>query len=470
MGTRVLAESQQLVVQFLRPTTELIAALFTIIAIIALLLWVNPIVTMIAFGALGGIYGAVYTVTRPRLRQLGELRAKTNTERFRVANEALSGIKDIKLLGREKSYADRYASPSRRMAHSIVMVQVLSQVPQFVLQAVAFGGVIVLCLVLMEPQDLTSGVALGGIVPTLGVFAFAGQRLMPELSKFYQSLAQLQAGGAAVTMVHMDLINNAASGSLPSAIPSALGLNNCLELKQISYQYPSAQFSGVTDVSLKIQAGERIGIVGSTGAGKTTLVDLMLGLLSPSGGILQVDGIPINDGNLREWQQSVGYVPQDIFLIDASVSENIALGLPYTEIDHERVRHVAEIAKIDAFIRDSLPNSYETTIGERGVRISGGQRQRLGIAHSLYHDADLIIFDEATSALDNLTEAEVMASIAALPGEKTVIMIAHRLSTIKFCDQIVVMEGGRVIDCANWDVLTAKSPTFNSILHTGEKT
>jgi len=469
MSTRVLAESQQVVLQFLRPAAELIAALITIIAVVALLLWVDPLVTVIAFGVIGGMYGAVYLISRRALKRLGYMRATANSERFRIANEVLNGIKDIKLLGRESSYADQYANPSQRMARAIVIVQVLSQIPQFVLQAVAFGGVILLCLVLMDPQGMSSGVALGGILPTLGVFAFAGQRLMPELSKLYQALSQLQAGEAAVTIIHEDLIDKAASGSLPRVIPSALGLKHCLELENISYRYPNAQFAGVTNVSLKIAVGERIGIVGGTGAGKTTLVDLMLGLLSPCEGQLYADGKPINEGNLREWQQSIGYVPQNIFLTDASVSENIALGLPSKDIDHERVRRVAEIAKIDAFIRDSLPNSYETNIGERGVRLSGGQRQRIGIARSLYHDADLIIFDEATSALDNLTETEVMASIEALPGDKTVILIAHRLSTIKRCDKIVVMERGRIVDCDKWDVLMAESTAFKSMAHLEEK-
>ena len=220
-------------------------------------------------------------------------------------------------------------------------VLVLSQVPQLALQAVAFGGVILLCLILMDPQGLASGAALGGILPTLGVFAFAGQRLMPELSKLYQSLAQLQAGAAAVEIVHDDLLDKAGSGSLPRAIPTALGLKRRFEFENVSYRYPNAEMAGLTGVSFDFRAGERIGIVGSTGAGKTTLADLVLGLLQPSEGSICADGTPITDANLRAWQQSVGYVPQDIFLTDASITENIALGVPVQEIDAARVRHAA---------------------------------------------------------------------------------------------------------------------------------
>lgn len=463
MSTRVLAESQELVNQFLRPAAELIASIFTVIAIVGVLLWVEPLVAVASFTVLGGLYGAIYAFSRHVLKRYGYARAEANSDRYRVANEALGGIKDIKLLGREASYAARFAIPSNRMARALVGVQVLSQVPQLTLQAVAFGGVILLCLILMDPQGLASGAALGSLLPTLGVFAFAGQRLMPELSKLYQSLAQIQAGAAAVKLVHDDLINKAGSGSLPSAIPSALGLNKRLEFVDVSYRYPNAELAGLKGVTLDFKAGERIGIVGSTGAGKTTLADLVLGLLQPSKGLIVADGTPITEANLRAWQQSVGYVPQDIFLTDASISENIALGELPQEIDEARVRRAAEIARIDAFILEELPDGYATTIGERGVRLSGGQRQRIGIARALYHDADLIVFDEATSALDNLTEREVMTAVDALPGDKTVLMIAHRLSTVKHCDRIVVLDKGRVVDCDTWDWLMANSATFQSI-------
>lgn len=468
MSTRVLAESQQLVGQFLRPAAELIAAIFTVVAIVALLLWVNPLIAVTAFGILGGIYGAVYAFNRRILKRFGYIRAAANSERFRIANEALGGIKDIKLLGREASYAARYATPSHQMARAMLFVKVLSQVPQFVLQAVAFGGVIVLCIILMDPEDLASGAGLGGILPILGVFAFAGQRLMPELSKLYQSLAELQAGGAAVSAVHDDLIDKAGSGSLPRVIPLALGLKEHLELKKVSYRYPNAELAGLTEVSVKIGAGERVGIVGSTGAGKTTLADLVLGILDPSEGSILADGTRITGENLRAWQQSVGYVPQDIFLTDANILENIAFGLQPHEINEERVRHAAEIAQIDGFICKELTDGYATAIGERGVRLSGGQRQRLGIARALYHEADLIVFDEATSALDNLTEREVMTAIDALPGDKTVIMIAHRLSTVKTCDRILVLDKGRLVGCDSWEALKENSDAFRRILKFGE--
>lgn len=463
MGPRVLDESQRVVLQFLRPAAEFIAACLTTTAIVSLLLWVEPVVAAIAFAVLGGIYGLIYLTTRRILKSLGEIRVAANLQRFRLANEALTGIKDIKLLGRENAYLDRFAAPSMQMARTEVKVAVFSQVPQIALQAVALGGVILLCLFLIDPADVTSGAALGGLLPVLGVFAFAGQRLMPELSKLYQALAQIQAGSAAVNAVHEDLVLRKNAGRLPREPMSGLGLKNSLRLEVVSFSYPNSDQAGVRDISLSIRAGEKIGIVGSTGAGKTTLADVILGLLEPDLGRLVADGTEITSENVRAWMQSVGYVPQDIFLTDAPVAENIALGVLPKAIDHERISRAARIARIDQFIQDELSEGYQTPVGERGVRLSGGQRQRIGIARALYHDADLIIFDEATSALDNLTEAEVMEAIDALPGDKTVLMIAHRLSTVKRCDRIVVLDKGRVVGCDTWGALMAGNEAFQRI-------
>lgn len=468
MNTRILAESQQVVNQCLTPAANLVAGALTILTVIGLLLFVDPIVTLAAFSVLGGAYVGIYALNRRLLKGLGRKRVEANKMRFRIANEALGGIKDIKLLGREASYVGRYAEPSKRMARTLVAVQVISQVPQFILQAVAYCGIILLCVIMMDEEGLASGAGLGSIVPILGVFAFAGQRLMPELSKVYRSLAQLQASAAAVDTIYEDLMDYAAGGALPKTTPAGLGLRNHFELNEISYRYPGADRAGVKDVSVKIGVGDRIGIVGGTGAGKTTLADLILGLLAPEHGYIAVDGIPVTEKNLRAWQQSVGYVPQEIFLTDACVSENIALGVPKDQIDQNRVKKAARIARLDQFICDELPKGYATTIGERGVRLSGGQRQRIGIARALYHEADLIVFDEATSALDNLTERDVMAAIDALPKEKTVVLIAHRLSTVRKCEKIIVMDGGEVVGYDHWDALMESNAAFQRIAKLSE--
>lgn len=468
MSPRILGESGQAVNGFLQPAAELIASGLTTLAIVGLLLWLEPIVATISFAILAGIYGIVYVFTRLALRRLGDIRVNNNRKRFRLVNESLSGIKDIKLLGREAAYLDRYAIPSRKVATTQTQIAVLSQVPQFALQSVAFGGIIMLCLVLINPTTLASGNAIGDLLPTLGLFAMAGQRLMPELSRIYRSLAMMQASSAAIDAVHEDLeLRKQISRSTPPQ-NEGLSFKKSLVLEAVDYSYPKSDRVGIQEINLTIVAGEKIGIVGSTGAGKTTIADIILGLLQPHKGRITADGSAISSENVHEWMMRVGYVPQDIFLIDACVTENIAFGMPHNQIDSHRVRNAARIARIDQFIENELPDAYETRIGERGVRLSGGQRQRIGIARALYHDADLIVFDEATSALDNLTEADVIAAIDALPGDKTVIMIAHRLSTVKRCDRIVVLDKGRIVGCDTWTALMASNARFQQIAQLGD--
>ena len=463
MSTGILAEVNQVVTQFMQPFAGLISAILTVGAILVTLLIVNPVVALAALGGFAAIYAVVITLTRRLVRRMGERRAEANRARFRVAGEAFGGVKDIKLLGREGEYLDRFSRPSLEMARTQTYVQILQRAPQFALQTVTFGGIIVLCLVLLDPDGLQERAALGDLLPLLGVLAFAGQRLMPQLQTIFKSVTNMTYGIAALDRIHGDLFGGRAEARLDRSRPEALGLREALEIEDVSYTYPGADRPGLHEVSLSIRAGERIGVVGSSGAGKTTLADVVLGLLEPDSGTLRADGTEIGPATLRAWQGSLGYVPQDIFLTDASLAENIALGIPRAKIDMAKIERCARIAQLHDFILAELPEGYDTPIGERGIRLSGGQRQRIGIARALYHDADLIVFDEATSALDNMTEREVMSAIEALPGDKTLLMIAHRLSTVKVCDRIVVMERGTVVACDTWDGLMATSQAFRRI-------
>lgn len=463
MSTRVLSEAQEVVQRFILPTTEFLTSILTIIALVGLLLWVDPVVAIAAFGVLGGTYGGIFFFSRMQINRAGTVRARTNSERYRFAMESFGGIKEIKLLGRERNYVERYSAPAHEMSKALVRVQIISQTPYYTIQAVAFGGVILLCMLLISPIGLTGGNALATILPLLGVFAFAGQRMMPELGKMYQAITRIQATRAAIELLHTDLMEARDNPELPKQPPPRVHLGKELRFSGVTYRYPGADQAGVTDIDLSIRAGEKIGIVGGTGAGKTTFADLVLGLLAPNQGTISADGTAITRDNVRGWQQSVGYVPQDIFLSDASIAENIALGLPPEEVDLARVEEAARAAQIHAFIDEDLPERYDTHVGERGVRLSGGQRQRIGIARALYHDAELIVFDEATSALDNMTESEVMGAIDALPGDKTVMMIAHRLSTVERCDRIIVMERGRIVGCDSWSNLMRENLAFQRI-------
>lgn len=461
MGANVLGETN-IVVAFMRAFAGLLSALLTILAVLTMLISIEPVIALSALMAVASIYGIVVLATRGYVRAWGQRRAEAAKRRFRTSNEALTGIKDIKLLGYEAAYLNRFSVPSLEAAQLQTRATVLGQAPGTVLQILAFGGIVILCLALLDPAQLDDRGALGEILPLLGVLALAGQRLMPQIQAVYGAITQMTYNAAAVDRVHEDLIGGT-QRPLDRQLPPPLGLRNRLTLEGVAYTYPKADRRGLDGVNLTVRAGERIGIVGASGAGKTTLADVVLGLLTPDSGMIHADGTEITEATLRAWQRSLGYVPQDIFLIDASLAENIALGLTPEEIDHAKVAHCARIAQLHAFVEADLPEGYDTFIGERGVRLSGGQRQRVGIARALYHDADVIVFDEATSALDNLTEREVMTSIEALPGDKTILMIAHRLTTVKVCDRIVVMEQGRVTGCDSWDALMQTNAAFQRI-------
>lgn len=470
-SSRILGQAGKTVTGFIKPSLQLVSACLTTLALVGVMLWAEPIIASVALLVFAGSYAAVYATNQHRLKLMGREKVDLAADRYRILGEIFAGIKYVKLLGKERAYHARFAKPSLRLARIQILIAVISNIPKLAMQGMTKAGIIVICLLLASAEAIESGTAVTEIIPVIGLLAVAAQRLVPELGHIYKALTAMKTGAAAVDVVHEDLILNtrSADAALPRTPPAPLGLKRSLVLKDICYRYPRAERQGLSDINLAVRAGEKIGIVGSTGAGKTTLADVILGLLEPVTGELRVDDRPITMNNMRAWQQTVGYVPQDIFLTDATISENIALGTEPKDIDQARVEKAARIARIDQFVRQELSEGYATKIGERGVRLSGGQRQRLGIARALYHDADLIVFDEATSALDNLTESEVMEAIDALPGDKTVLMIAHRLSTVKRCDRIVVLEKGRIIGTGPWKELEADNPAFRALARgTGE--
>ncbi len=463
MSTSILSESQNAVQQFLRPLADLLSSTLTAVAVLVTIIIVDPVVASVSTGAFLLIYGGITFTSRQFVKRMGKIRVKANERRYRIAGEALGGVKDVKLLGREASYLDRFSEPSLEMAKANIGISVLANAPRYAIQIVAFGGIIVLCLTLLDPEGFQNREALRGVLPIIGLLAIAGQRLLPEFQKLFTSITIMTAGAAALNRVHADLTLDKGQ-SIDRSHPVPLGLTKRLELVGIGYTYPEAKGPSLSNINLEFHARERIGVVGESGAGKTTLADVILGLLVPQSGIIRVDGIPITSDIRRSWQKSVGYVPQDIFLIDASMSENIALGLSPEDIDAAKVEQAARFARLHDFVISDLPYGYATRIGERGVRLSGGQRQRIGIARALFHNVDLMIFDEATSALDNLTEREVMAAMQSMPGDKTILIIAHRLSTVKFCDRIVLMDRGSVADVGTWDSLMERNQAFRALV------
>jgi ABC-type multidrug transport system fused ATPase/permease subunit len=460
MSTQILSETQQAVDRFLRPSIDLIASSITVLAILALVLLIEPEIAVFALAAFGLAYGSIFLLSQKLLGRIGSERIVANRARFKIIGEAFGGIKYLKLAGLEAETASRFSVPSEAYARSLALGAVLASTPHYAMQAFVFAGGIVFCLALLDPEYLTTGKGLGALIPTIGLFAAAAVRILPELGKAYQALAALKTSGPAVNALCDDLEQQRPVS--PSLGQGAIALEKSLVLKNVTYRYPDSANHGITDVSLSVRAGEIIGIVGTTGAGKTTLADVILGLLEPQSGSMFVDGREITGDNVRRWQKNIAYVPQEIVLTDASVARNIALGREEREIDLDRVRAVAEVACIDDFVA-GLPDGYQTKLGERGNRLSGGQRQRLGLARALYGACDFILLDEATSALDPLTESRVIGRIQTMTKRKTILMIAHRLSTLRDCDRIIMLDRGSVLNAGHWDSLL-KDQNFRKIV------
>ncbi len=463
LSKSVLSEVDSVVAHSFIPAMRMISSLFVALFITLLLLVLQPLVAIGSALVLGLAYGLIYVGVRGMLRRLGEDRFGSNALRYRIVNEATGGIKDVKLMGLEEIYLRRYEDPARRMARANAIKQLVGEAPRYLLQGVAFGGMLVAILVLL----VTGDGGLGTILPILAVYAFAGLRLLPALQQVFSQLTVIRFGRPTLESLHRDMreIRAEQSGRPPAAGAAApLPLARALRLRDVWFSYPSAERPALRGLDLAIPARSTVGLVGGTGAGKTTAVDLILGLLSPQEGAIEVDGVPVTEANRRAWQNSIGYVPQQIFLTDESVASNIAFGLPPERIDMAAVERAARIAEVHDFVTRDLPKGYATQLGERGVRLSGGQRQRIGIARALYHDPAILIMDEATSALDNLTERAVMDAVHNIGDAKTIILIAHRLSTVQDCDVIFMLDQGTLAAQGTYAELLDTSGTFRAMV------
>ena len=460
LAKTVLYEVDRAVMNSMVPALMILAQVTSITFIGILLLIVAPVMALSAILLIGAVYGLIFVFVRTRLTVLGKRHVEANTLRFKAAHEALGGIKEVKVEGLEEPFLVRFRKPTFEIAQISTQTQVISQMPRFALEAAVFGGLLATVLVFLGGAGPG---ALEAFLPKLGLFAAAGLRMFPAVQQAYHYVSQMRAGRAVLDEVAEALSEVDSRPWEPAPRPAPMGLKDSFSLEGVHFGYPTSPRPVLDGLDLTIPARTTVGLVGGTGAGKTTAVDLMLGLLVPDEGALVVDGTRIDGSNRRAWQASIGYVPQAIYLIDESVAANIAFGVPKHEIDMDAVVRAAKLAALHDFVLTELSEGYDTVVGERGVRLSGGQRQRIGIARALYRDPDVLILDEATSALDNLTERAVMDAVSNLGGVKTVVMIAHRLSTVKGCDRIFLMERGQVAAVGSYDALIEENDTFREM-------
>jgi len=449
--TVVSNKSLKLVIGIILPTLNLIAGASLFLAITLVLLAFAPGLALSLIGSLGVIYGLVLLLLRARVRANGDLIAREMSRSMQVLQEGLGGIRDVLLDGSQPMHVRRLAASITPMRRATADNTFLGAAPRFVIETI---GLIVLAGVAFMIAQRPGGIEAA--LPVLGTIALAAQRLLPVAQQAYSAWTLIRGSRKAVSECLEYLafpLPDAADERAPS-----LPFQRSIRFEAVDFSYSPDTPAALKSVDLELPRGIRVGIIGPTGSGKSTLVDILMGLLSPTGGALTVDGTPIDATTRRAWQKHIAHVPQAIFLTDSTLASNIAFGVPADQIDMDRVREVVERAQLSETVA-RLPEGLDTVIGERGIRLSGGQRQRIGIARALYRQADVIVFDEATSALDTETEQRVMQAIESLDRDLTLIMIAHRVSTLRNCDLIVQIEDGRIARTGSAAALLAEAST-----------
>ncbi len=453
LGKNILSEVQQLINDGMFALIELIAKGLVVISIIILLIIADPILAFLVGLSLAGSYFLIFYFVRKYLVKIGSERMKNNQIRFKSISEAFGAAKEVKFKGLEKYYIEKFSDSAKMYAKSQALSKAIAQLPRFILEAVAFGGILLIIIYFLAQTG-----NFNAALPILSLYVFAGYRLMPSLQQIYASFSNITFIGPSLDKIYSDLKNLKVQKYTEDQ--EILTLKKEIKLINVKYNYPNAQQTTLENINLNIPFKSSIGIVGATGCGKTTTIDIILGLIEPSSGTFEVDGKVITNENSRSWQKSIGYVPQNIYLSDDSVESNIAFGLDSKYINKDTVEKASKIANLHNFVIEELPNQYKTIIGERGIRLSGGQRQRIGIARALYHNPQVLILDEATSALDNQTEIAVMDALDNLSENITVIMIAHRLTTVKKCDKIFLLEDGKIKNKGTFEELVNTDENF----------
>ncbi|MFM2476543.1 ABC transporter ATP-binding protein [Celerinatantimonas sp. MCCC 1A17872] len=461
LTNKLAQESIRISTQIIQPLLTINSKVMIILGIVISLIYFNPEVAILSFFLFFLTYVILYRVVKNKLYKSGQEITKINGERFKLMNEGFGGVKDILLLGRQHSFYTKYESESIEYGKIQGIILALSQIPKYAIEFVAYGSIIFLVLYLIK---IYNG-HVDSILSTLSIYALAGFKLLPSFQQVYVSITQIKANISAFENLKNDLYNSSKKSNLDFRnTHKKLDLTNEIELRNINFKYLNKKNYALKNINIKIDVNTSVGFVGASGSGKSTLIDILLGLIQPSYGSMIIDGKTVTKGTLRNWQNNIGFVPQSIFLSDASIRENIAFGIDENKIDDVLVDRAINIANLNDFI-DALPEGKDSIVGERGVQISGGQRQRIGIARALYNNADVLVLDEATSALDGITEGAVMNAISNFFGVKTIIIVAHRLSTIMQCDKIYLMDSGNIIDSGSYNELKTRSDIFQKMVN-----
>ena len=428
----------------------LLTEILALLGIVILLLFIEPVGAIITAITIGLVSLLFYYFTRGYILKWGKERQYHEGMRIQHLQQGLGGVKDVKLLGREDNFFSQYSFHNKRSAHVGKYVYTMQQFPRILLELLAVIGLSILVVTMVMQGDNS-----GTLFATLAVFAAAAFRMLPSVNKIVTAIQRVRYSLPVINILHEELFGFDECQTKNNN--KTLLFKDSLNLESVTYKYPLTEDRALSEINISIHVGTSVGFIGGSGAGKSTIVDIILGLLTPVKGRVLVDGIDIQE-NLRSWQNNIGYVPQSIYLTDDSLRRNIAFGIANEDIDELALNRAIKAAQLNEFV-NSLENGLDSIVGERGIRISGGQRQRIGIARALYHDPEVLVLDEATSSLDVQTELKIMEAVNTFKGKKTIIIVAHRLSTVENCNLIYHIEKGKIVKEGSPDSILAKEIT-----------
>jgi ABC-type multidrug transport system fused ATPase/permease subunit len=445
--TAISTKSNTVIYNTLLPFMFMVSSSIILVSILIVLITIDPKLALSTIGGLGGIYTTIMFITKKRLSLDSQSISFQNNQVIKSLQEGLGGIRDVLIDGTQSAYCEIYRNADIPLRNSQANIMIIAGSPRFIIEA--FG----ISLIAMLAYGLAnSATGIASAIPLLGAYAVGAQRLLPVLQQLFHNWANLRGGYEPMQDV-LNLLEQPLTSYESVSSIEPLKFQKSIILDQVAFRYDETRPWVLQKINIKIPKGSRIGFMGTTGSGKSTLLDVLMGLLQPTEGQVLIDGVPITMQNCRSWQTHIAHVPQSIFLTDATISENIAFGIPPEKIDHTRVKFAAGQAQLACTI-ESWEKNYDTRVGERGIRLSGGQRQRIGIARALYKQTSIIIFDEATSALDHDTERAVMQAIDNISQDITIIMVAHRLTTLRNCDRIIQLEQGLVKRTGSFSKIT----------------
>jgi ATP-binding cassette, subfamily B, bacterial PglK len=437
LSKTVLADVHFLLHNSFLPLSMVISNSFVIIMIFFILLLVNFKLALISSVSFIVAYMFIYRKTRKTINNISRESLNENKKRHKIINQAFNSIKEMKIGNVEHIFVNHFNDSAKKYAGYQSLAQIITQLPRFIMEGIAFGGVLFLIIFFMYKN-----IDLSNFLPIIALYVFAGYRLLPAFQTVYDGVTKLRFSKSIVDSIYNEV--NILTNQILNKNTSSLSLKKCIILKNISYKYPLESQKILKNISLTIPAQSILGIVGPNGGGKSTLINIIIGLLEAQHGTLEIDGHFIGSNNLKAWWLSIGYVPQHIYLSDDTIAANIAFGVEPASIDQKALEQASKIANIFEFIQNELPERYQTIVGEQGFRLSGGQRQKIAVARALYHKPKVLILDEATSALDETSEKDMMKGILNNRIGLTVIIISHRKDTLKNCESICLIENGQL--------------------------